>query len=59
MHRVIPLVCLLVAACSSPEKRIEDNQALYNTYSPEDQAAIKFGQIRQGFDQETGAHGPR
>lgn len=41
----------LVAACNTPAQRIEDNQALYDTYTPEDKAAIKSGQIRQGFDQ--------
>jgi outer membrane protein assembly factor BamE (lipoprotein component of BamABCDE complex) len=41
----------LVAACSTPAKRIEENQSLYDAYSPDDKAAIKSGQIRQGFDQ--------
>lgn len=47
----IAALVLCAAACSTPKKRIEENQALFSTYSPEDQAAIRSGQIRQGFDQ--------
>ena len=52
MRKTLALVALLLcAACSTPKKRIEENQELFDAYSPEDQAAIQSGQIRKGFDQ--------
>ncbi len=52
MRKTLALVALLLcAACSTPKKRIAENQELFDTYSPEDQAAIQSGQIRKGFDQ--------
>ncbi|MEM8886280.1 MAG: hypothetical protein AAGD14_19645 [Planctomycetota bacterium] len=52
MGKLLGLATLILCtACSTPESRIEDNQALFDAYSPEDQSAIRSGQIRQGFDQ--------
>ena len=42
----------LVTACgSTPARRIEENQALFDGYPADIQASIKSGQIRKGFDQ--------
>ncbi len=52
MRSMFGLAAVVVcAACNTPEQRIEDNQALYDTYSPADRTTIKSGQIRQGFVQ--------
>jgi hypothetical protein len=44
------LAVLPAVGCESPESRIEDNQALFNTYPPETQTLIRAGQIAIGFD---------
>ena len=50
-HWLLPAVTVLcLSACSATKARISDNQALYDTYSPQDQAAIKSNRIDQGFD---------
>lgn len=49
MKRSLLAALLLAAACSSPERRIERNKALYNTFPPPAQEKIKKGEIDIGF----------
>ena len=44
----MPLL-LVLAACSSPQRRIERNQALFNTFPPAAQEKIKKGEVAPGF----------
>lgn len=43
------LTMLFLAACSTPESRIEKNPALYSSFSPEVQANVKKGKIEIGY----------
>jgi len=45
----IPLL-LLLAACTSPQKRIEKNPELFASFSPEVQESLKAGKIDLGFE---------
>ena len=45
------LPVLLAFGCSPPSSRIKKNEELFATYPPDVQAAIRSGQIQQGFDQ--------
>jgi len=45
-------VFLLLAACSSPASRIRKNQAAYDAWPPEVQAAVKAGRADVGFTPE-------
>ena len=40
---------ILLASCASTEKRIEANAELFSTFSSEDQALIREGEIAIGF----------
>jgi hypothetical protein len=51
-----PLACLvalalLSIACASTEKRIEKQQALFDTYPADVQATIRSGKVALGFDE--------
>jgi hypothetical protein len=56
MKALFPLICiaavLFAAGCASTSKRIEGNEALFNTYTPAEQRMIRTGQIAIGFDQD-------
>lgn len=43
------LAVLALAACSSPQRRIERNQALFNTFPPAAQEKIRKGEVAIGF----------
>lgn len=45
-------VILLLAACSTPERRIKKNKAAYDSWPPEVQAAVKAGKADVGFTPE-------
>lgn len=45
------VIALLTACGSTPERRIEENQSLFDTYPADVQVAIRSGQIRKGFNQ--------
>ncbi len=49
---ILPLAILpVLAGCvSTPADRIEENQALFDTYPPDIQALIRVGHIGLGFD---------
>lgn len=42
---------LLLAGCSSPQSRIEDNQEAFSKLPPEQQELIKQGKVGIGFDE--------
>lgn len=42
-------LCMLVSACATVDKRIQANADLFSTYSPEDQANIRNGNIALGY----------
>jgi hypothetical protein len=44
-------LCLLTACASSPQTRIDEDQALFNSYSAHQQYLIRTGKIEVGFDQ--------
>lgn len=46
------LVIVLLNACSTTSSRIKEQQALFDSYSPSTQAAIKNGEIMLGFTAE-------
>lgn len=41
--------CFLLAACSTPESRIEKNPAAYASFPPDVQASVKQGKISIGY----------
>jgi outer membrane protein assembly factor BamE (lipoprotein component of BamABCDE complex) len=43
---------MMLAGCSTPASRIEQNQELFNTYEPDIQAAIRQGKIDIGFTRD-------
>jgi len=43
------LMLLSISACSTPETRIKEHQAQFNTYHPDVQNMIRAGQVRKGF----------
>lgn len=43
-------VALCLSACNATKARINENEELFNSYSPEVQAMIKSNRIDQGFD---------
>lgn len=43
------LALLLLAGCNTPTSRIKKNQALYDSFPPEVQAAVKEGRVEIGF----------
>lgn len=45
-------VSLLLSACASTSQRIDQNEALFNTYTPAEKKMIRTGQIAVGFDQD-------
>jgi len=45
---IVTLLCL--TACSSVDKRISKNQALFDNYSVGEQGMIRTGQVAVGFD---------
>ncbi|MDR2982268.1 MAG: hypothetical protein LBV12_08485 [Puniceicoccales bacterium] len=45
------LLAMGVAGCSSPDSRIKDNQAVFDTYSLETQYTIRQGKVQVGFDE--------
>ena len=47
----VAAVTLLVAACASPQKRIDRNPDAFNKLPPEQQALIKQGKVGIGFDE--------
>ncbi len=56
MKIIAQLFCLALAcgltACTSTSKRINQNEALFKTYSPGEQRMIRTGQVAVGFDQD-------
>jgi hypothetical protein len=46
------LGCLLITACSTIDSRIQEKPAVYSALSPQDQALIKAGTIREGLPKE-------
>ena len=46
------IIALLTAACSTTDKRISQDEALFNTYTPGEKKMIRTGQIAVGFDQD-------
>ena len=46
------IIGLLLAGCASTSKRISQNEALFNTYTPAEKKMIRSGQIAVGFDQD-------
>ena len=51
-HSLLFLAALVLAACASPSTRIDDNEALFNSYTPEERRLIRSGQVAVGFDQD-------
>ncbi len=45
-------LALLLAACSSPQERIEENQAVFNSLPIAQQELIKQGRVAIGFGEE-------
>ena len=45
---VVAALCL--SSCSATKRRINDNEELFNSYSPAIQASIKSNRIQRGFD---------
>ena len=45
-------LCLLSACVSSPQDRIDADQALFNSYTAHQQYLIRKGEIAVGFDQD-------
>ncbi|MDP4610462.1 MAG: hypothetical protein NWT02_04690 [Opitutales bacterium] len=43
---------LFFIGCASTSKRIDQNEALFKTYTPGEQRMIRTGQIAVGFDQD-------
>lgn len=43
---------LLLAACASPESRIKKHQAVFDSWPPETQAAVRAGKAEVGFTAE-------
>jgi outer membrane protein assembly factor BamE (lipoprotein component of BamABCDE complex) len=43
---------VLLAGCSTPDRRIEKNPEAFNRCTPQQQELIKQGRIEVGFDQE-------
>jgi hypothetical protein len=43
---------LLFSGCATPEQRISDNPAIFQTLSPRDQELVKVGKIREGMGQD-------
>lgn len=56
MKQLLPLICILAAiltaACSTTSKRISQDEALFNTYTPAEKKMIRTGQVAVGFDQD-------
>jgi hypothetical protein len=53
--RVVILIAVLTlvgAGCSTVSKRIHEHEALFNTYTPEQQAQIQNGHVDRGFTEE-------
>ncbi|GAC1631053.1 MAG: hypothetical protein NVS9B10_24070 [Nevskia sp.] len=42
---------LLLAACASPQRRIDNNQDAFNKLPPEQQALVRQGKVGIGFDE--------
>ena len=49
VHFLAGITVLLLAACSTPESRIEKNPALYSSFPPDVQANVKKGKIEVGY----------
>ena len=49
---LIILIAGLLTGCATTGTRIDQNKALFNTYSPGEQGMIRTQQIAVGFDQE-------
>jgi hypothetical protein len=43
------LIASFLAGCSTVESRIESNPQIYASFSPEDQALVRQGRIREGM----------
>jgi hypothetical protein len=41
--------CLILAACSTVDSRIHEKPAVYSSLSPQDQALVKSGMVREGL----------
>ena len=55
--KIVPLMILastaiLMTGCATPEYRIKQNQALFDSFSPEEQAEIRLGKVKVGFNAE-------
>lgn len=49
----LSFIALLIAACGTTKsKRIEQNQAQFNTYTAAEKRMIRTGQVAVGFDQD-------
>ena len=44
--------CLFLAACSTIDSRIQEKPAVFSSLSPQDQALVKSGMIREGLPQQ-------
>lgn len=43
---------LLCLGCASPSNRISKDEALFNSYTPDERRSIRMGQVDIGFDQD-------
>jgi hypothetical protein len=46
---LVCLDCLLLAACSTIESRMKEQPAVFASLSPQDQALVQAGRIREGM----------
>ena len=49
---LLSIFLLLLAACSTPQSRIEQNRAVFDTYPPDVREKINAGQVAVGFTPE-------
>lgn len=53
MAGMISVIAIAALSCAStPEKRIEENQTLFDSYSAEVQANLRLGKVDVGYDED-------